>query len=263
MRSRLAAALAAAGLLVLAGAAQAQDDAGLAQRLTDPIAPLANVRLQYDRDRQLGTGRSGSMDTMVGLLALPFRLDEDWQLVARIYQPAFRLSDGQGSQAGLGDMFPALFFMPARPAKGLSWGAGAVFQLRTAPDERFANEKWGLGPTAAVSKREGPWTYGILLDHLWSVAGSERRPEYSQSFLQPMVHYTAQNAWTYGLSAEAVYDWKGHQWSAPAILTASRLQRVAGYPVVLGAGLRYWIESPPGGPREWGLRMFVTLPFSR
>jgi hypothetical protein len=57
----------------------------------------------------------------------------------------------------------------------------------------------------------GPWTYGALANHIWSVAGSDSRPDISSTFLQPFLAYTTPDAWTYTLNLESTYDWKAEQ----------------------------------------------------
>lgn len=237
-------------------------DADLAQLLSDPIAPIGNLRLQYDHDRAPGLQGSVDRATFVTLATLPIRIGDRWNLVTRTFLPAFWQQDPVSgvTESGIGDLFPAFFLSPIAAENDLNWGAGVVFQLRTSGSERFANEKWGLGPTVAATNRHGPWTIGVLADHLWSVGGDAGRPDYSQSFLQPMVHYTRADAWTFGISSEAVYDWKGKQWSIPAVLSAAKTLRVGDRQLQFGAGLRYWAESPPAGPEGWGLRIFMTLP---
>lgn len=65
--------------------------------------------------------------------------------------------------------------------------------------------KWGLGPTAVVLKQDGPWTYGALANHIWSVAGNSDRPDISSTFLQPFISYTTPDAWTFSLNTENTY----------------------------------------------------------
>jgi len=64
-------------------------------------------------------------------------------------------------------------------------------------------------------KQEGPWTYGTLANHIWSVAGDGGRADISSTFLQPFASYTTHDAWTFTLDTESTYDWKSDQWSVP------------------------------------------------
>ena len=59
----------------------------------------------------------------------------------------------------------------------------------------ISGKRWALGPTAVIAKQESDWTYGMLVNHLWSV-GSSTSPNISSTFLQPLVSYTTKEAWT-------------------------------------------------------------------
>ena len=58
-------------------------------------------------------------------------------------------------------------------------------------------------------KQHGPWTYGALANHIWSVAGSSSRSDISSTFIQPFLAHTTKDAWTYAVNTESTYDWKG------------------------------------------------------
>ena len=103
----------------------------------------------------------------------------------------------------------------------------------------------------------------MLANHIWSVAGSDSRPDVSSTFVQPFLSYTTPTAWTFGVNTESTYDWKAEQWSVPINATVSKLVKFGRQPVSIGGGVRYWADSPDGGPRNWGLRMSVTFLFPK
>jgi hypothetical protein len=41
----------------------------------------------------------------------------------------------------------------------------------SASDEILGGEKWGLGRTFVALRQVGPWTVGLLTNHIWSVEG--------------------------------------------------------------------------------------------
>lgn len=69
----------------------------------------------------------------------------------------------------------------------------------------LGSQKWGTGPTGVVLKQEGPSTYGMLANHIWSFAGDEDRKGVNATFLQPFLSYTTSNAWTFALNTESTY----------------------------------------------------------
>jgi hypothetical protein len=89
------------------------------------------------------------------------------------------------------------------------------------------------------------------------------RADVSATFLQPFISYTSPQATTVSLNTETSYDWNGDNWSVPINVNVSQLVTIGDRPVSLGAGVRYWAESPENGPEGWGLRFVATLLFPR
>ena len=108
-------------------------------------------------------------------------------------------------------------------------------------------------------RQEGPWTYGILGNHLWSYAGDDGGA-INATFLQPFLSYITPTKTTFSINAESTYDWQQDQWNVPVNLVVSQLFKVGDQPLQAFIGGRYYVEAPDGGP-EWGLRIGFTLLF--
>jgi hypothetical protein len=249
-----------------ASAAPAADDAHeLAKKLANPIASLISVPLQSNVDCNIGAD-DGCRYTLNVQPVIPISIADDWNMISRTILPFIYQNDtfpGAGVQWGLGDTTESLFFSPKAPSSfgGLIWGVGPVFLIPTATDDFLGTEKFGIGPTAVVLKQAGPWTIGILANHIWSVAGDDDRADVSSTFLQPFVSYTTKDAWTFSLNTKSSYDWKDEQWSVPVNAQVTKLLRFGKQPVSIGGGLRYWAESPESGPEGFGGRLIVTFLF--
>ena len=74
-------------------------------------------------------------------------------------------------------------------AGGLIWGVGPAFLWPTATDDELGTGKWGVGPTGVGLLQKGPWTYGMLANHIWSFAGDDDRADVNSTFLQPFFAY--------------------------------------------------------------------------
>ena len=247
--------------------AQAQDSAAdLAKKLSNPIASLISVPFQGNYDGGYGPD-DGSKYTINVQPVIPFTLNEDWNLISRTIVPIVWQNDiagPSGDQFGLGDTTQSLFFSPKKPtSSGIIWGVGPVFLLPTATDDLLGGGKWGAGPTAVALKQSGPWTYGALVNHIWSFAGDEDRQDVNSTFLQPFISYTTPKAWTFALNTESTYNWETEDWSVPINFTVAKLVKVNKQPIQLMAGVRYWAQSPDNGPDGFGARLAVTFLFPK
>ncbi len=255
--------VAAACIAPSAAAQPASDDEGLARQLSNPVASLISVPFQSNWDRRIGPDGAGRRYTMNLQPVVPFDLGPDWNVITRVIVPVVSQQDvfpGAGSQSGLGDTVASVFLSPKRPtAGGWIWGAGPVFLLPTGSDDLLSTKKWGLGPTAVALRQDGPWTYGVLGNHIWSVAGSSGRPDVNATFVQPFLSYTTPTAWTFVLQAEATRDWERGDQSVPVGAFVGKLLRIGVLPVQIIGGPRYYASHFENGPRGWGARLSVVV----
>ncbi|MCM3906020.1 MAG: hypothetical protein ND866_30415 [Pyrinomonadaceae bacterium] len=243
------------------GSADAEE---LAKKLSNPVASLISFPMQSNFDFGMGGG-SGWRYTLNVQPVIPIALSPKWNLISRTIIPIIHQGNVTGpnqSQSGLGDTVQSLFFSPNK-SEPFIWAVGPVFLLPTATDAALGAQKWGVGPTALVLKQKKGWTYGVLANHIWSVAGKSNRAEVNATFIQPIFSYTTKDAWTYSLNTESTYDWNSHSWSTPINFNISKLVRFGKQPISFGAGPRCWVTSPTGGAEGCGVRIVVTALFPK
>lgn len=251
----------------LAPAASAQDADELAKKLANPIASLTSVPFQFNFDDQVGADDEGQRTYVNVQPVIPVSISEDWNMISRTIVPVINQDDvfpGAGNQFGLGDTVQSLFFSPkALTAGGWTWGVGPVFLLPTATDDLLGSEKWGVGPTAVALRQTATgWTYGALVNHIWSVAGDDDRADISATFLQPFLAKGLGKGRTVNVALESTYDWKNEQWTVPLNVGYSQVTRIGKQLVSYQGGLRYYLEAPDAGA-EWGVRFTFTLLFPK
>jgi hypothetical protein len=191
----------------LIGSPSETSEASLAQELSNPVAPIISVPLQFNYNRVLGDG-DGKRYGLTVSSVIPFQLSDNWNLISSTVIPVVRqhdvTPDGK-SQFGFGPVVQSLFFSPITDSD-FTWGAGPVLALPTATDG-LPGDKWGAGITGVGLVQKGNWTVGALANHIWSVTGDTT----SNTFMQPYVVYTTETAWTFLINTEAIYNWESSE----------------------------------------------------
>lgn len=238
----------------------------LAKKLSNPVAALISVPIQFNYDRRIGPSNDGERRQVNVQPVIPISLTEDWNLISRTIAPVIWQDDviPDKDQFGLGDITQSAFFSPVKPTeRGWIWGAGPVFFLPTGTDEFLTAKKWGTGPTGVALRQVGPWTYGALANHIWSFAGESDRSDINSTFLQPFLAHTTKTATTIGLNTESTYNWEEREWSVPINATVAQIVKLGKLPVQFQVGARYWAHSPDDGPDGWGARFAIIFMFPK
>ena len=262
---------------VLPAVAQ-QSEGELAKEALNPVAALISLPIKYDYNSNIGPTEQGNQSVLTVQPVIPFSIGADWNLISRtIIQgvsldkgvpgagtPEGDVATGSGTQEGLGDTTQQFYFSPKKPTDGgWIWGAGPQVLVPTGASKLTAG-KWGAGPTAVVLKQENGWTYGALVNQIWSVSSDSHKSDYSVFYVQPFLAYTTKTYTTVGINTESTYNWKASQWSVPVNLTLTQILKLGNQPLSLQVGARYWADTPEGiGPKGWGYRFQLTLLFPK
>jgi hypothetical protein len=246
---------------------EAASDADLAKQLSNPVASLVSVPLQFNWDQQVGIDDDTRL-TMNFQPVVPIGLNAEWNMIVRWIMPYVsqpRLFEGGVPTSGLSDIVASVFFSPAKPGRFI-WGVGPVLLLPATADPVLGTGKWGAGPTFVILKQSGAWTYGALANQIWSYAGDDftggaPRSDVNGTFLQPFVAYTTTTAVTYNVNLEASANWEaaeGDEWTVPMHFTVSKLTKFGPFPMSVGGGVGIFLAAPGGRP-DWRVRFVATL----
>src|SRR5690349_5659632 len=88
------------------------DNETLAKKLSNPIADLISIPIQFNYDEGYGPKDAGIWRLHVQPV-IPFSLNEDWNLITRTIVPVIyqdSIADGVDSKFGLGDTVQSFFF---------------------------------------------------------------------------------------------------------------------------------------------------------
>jgi hypothetical protein len=240
------------------GPAVAADTAELAKQVANPIASLISVPFQNNFESGLGPAEDIARYTLRVQPVIPTKLNQDWNLITRPIFSYLSLSGG-ASQSGLDDTQLQFFFTPNQVQPGeLMWGAGPILLLPTAADAALGTEKWGIGPSVCLLQQDGGWTKGLLMTHLWSVAGNASRGDISFSYLQPFISHSTKTGTSFTFSSESDYDWLSGESNIPLIAGVGQILPIAGHYFSFSASAIYHLQSPIK-ISPWAGRVAVTL----
>lgn len=246
------------------GPSSGHDAADLSKKLSNPVASLISVPLQFNYDNGLGEKDADRVILNIQPV-IPFSISEDWNLIVRTILPVIyqeSLDDGIDSEFGLGDTTQSFFFSPKEPVRGWILAAGPVALWPTGTDPLIRSEQLGLGPTAIALRQQHGWTFGVLANHIWGVTESDDHPDVNATFIQPFLSHTWPSATSLTINMENSYDWTAEEWTVPINLMVGQIVTFGDQPVQFIIGGRYYADAPDGGP-EWGLRFVVTFLFPK
>ncbi len=243
----------------------ATDAAEVAKKLANPVASLISVPMQNNMDVGIGT-YNGSRNTLNIQPVIPITLSSKLNLIGRIILPLISQHDIVGEntkQSGLGDAIVSGFFSPAEPKNGVIWGAGPALLVPIATNDFLGTKKFGVGPTALILKQANGWTYGALVNQIWSVAGDGDRADVNQMFLQPFLVYNWKSGAGVGVNSEITQNWEGSTTTAFLNPPCSGVTRLGKQIISLLVGPRIQIAAADGGRCDFGVRTQLTFVFPK
>ena len=200
----------------------------IAKQLNNPVPSLISLPFQNNLQTKIGPLK-GYQNTMNVEPVIPFNLTKSWNLITRVVLPVIaqnNVTADPSRQTGLSEAVVSAFFFPTQVNGGLIWGAGSAFLLPTATNSILGTRKRGVGPTTCMLFQESGWTHGILVNQIWSYAGSSYSDKVSQFYALPILNYNWASGAGLGVTADVTRDWQHHYTTAvitPAIFGLTRI----------------------------------------
>lgn len=243
----------------------------LRKEAQNPVASLISVPLQDNISPGIEPGYR-TQNVLNIQPVIPVKVSEDWNMIVRwitpiVYQP---ITPSPGSPelgaSGLGDMQPSFFFSPRKPQK-ITWGAGPIIQLPTATSNYLGQGKLGIGPTVVVLAMPRNFVLGVLVNNVWSVAGSGSRTNVNQMLLQYFINYNMKKGWYLTTQPILTANWNttaasGSVWTIPFGGGFGRIMKLGMQPVNINVqAYGNAVYVPQASP--WGVRGTFALLFPK
>lgn len=238
----------------------------LQNAVQNPVASLISVPLQNNANFSYGSfNRTQNVLNLEPVI--PFKLTENWNLIARIIQPIVWQpypNQNTGGEYGLGDMNPTFFLSPAKPGK-LIWGVGPAFVIPTATSTILGQGKLSMGPSVVLLAQPPHWTIGALINNVWSVAGAEHRPPVNQMLLQYFINYNLKKGWYLQMAPILTANWRassGNVWTVPVGGGVGRIMKLGFQPI--NWQLEFYGNAVyPAGGSSWTFRGQLAFLFPK
>jgi len=248
----------------------------LAKAAQNPVASLISVPLQNNSNFNVGPYRR-TQDIFNIQPVIPKPITQNWMLITRVIQPIVwqpYTTQDTGGEVGFGDMSPTFFLSPAKPGK-LIWGAGPAFVIPTATSSLLGQGKFSLGPGVVALLQPGHWTFGVLVNNVFSVVGSSHRPSVNQMSLQYFITYNLKKGWNINSGPIVAANWhnqasgdaadgndttSGGRWTVPYGGGVGRITRIGYQPINFSVNF-YGNAIHPAGSSPWDMRIQLAFLF--
>ncbi len=236
----------------------------LAKQLANPIANLISIPFQNNYEFNVGP-IDGLRYTLNVQPVIPISIGEDWNMISRTIVPITFQKDvtfDGNTEFGIGDIVQSLFFSPKSATKnGLVWGVGPIFLIPSATNDALGINKWATGPNAVFLKLQGQWTYGFLINHMWSYAGSGLG-DVNASFFQPFATYATPKGASFTIASENTQDWQNDFFGGFVGVYYAKIVKIKKYTMQFGGGPKVYYGNNPFNP-DWGFRINVISLFPK
>ena len=240
----------------------ANEAAELAKKLANPIASLISVPFQNNTFYGIGP-YNGTQNIMNFQPVIPIKLNENWNVITRVILPIvtqYNITGDNTSQSGLSDITASAFFSPSKTKNGVTWGVGPAFLIPTATNTYLGTGKFGIGPTAVILKQANGFTYGALMNQIWSVAGSSDRANVSQLFVQPFFTYNWKSGAGIGLVGSITQNWETKKNATTITVPFTGITKFGKQIIQLAVGPQFPVSGTPLADFGWRAQLTLIFP---
>jgi hypothetical protein len=196
---------------------------------------------------------------------MSLKLTDDWNLITRPVLPIFNSTPfqdqtGQSKRVtAFGDTVLALALSPG-PKLVDNWllAAGPTFIFPTATSSLVGQNKWQVGPAAAVGYQGKHFITYVFPQQWFSVGGGRRT---NHMLLYYAFVYVFSNGWSVGTNPAMSVDWEassGNKVAFPVGVQVGKLRKLGPLPVKFDVQVQYYPVRPQVNGPKWNLQFQIT-----
>lgn len=235
----------------------------LAKASQNPVADMNTVPIQFNWYTGGAFGNQTMSQTLIQPV-LPFPINKDWNVVSRTVVPVVSLPTPDGKLSGIADIQEQLYFSP-KNSKGLIWGFGPIFSLPTSTVAPIATGQFAAGPTGVLLATPGRLVFGIIMNQLWRIGGSNSTTPINQFYTQPFINYNLKLGWSFSFAPVITSNWSapsGQQWTVPIGAGISKIALIGKQPFNFSAQYYHNMVRPDNAGADQ-VRMVVAFLFPK
>jgi hypothetical protein len=234
-------------------------ESDVAQQLHNQAANLISVPFNFDYDADIGANDDGERMKLDIDPSIPQNISENWTIVNRTSIPLIhqsKVTEFSETQNGLGDIQYEGFL---REKHSPLIAAGPMIRLPSGTSPQLTSDKWSAGPTLVFNGNSGPFGFNLYSYQLWSFAGESDRQKINESYIEPSISFTSQNAFSLNFAAEHTINNVSNANLGYGTVTASQVVRIYDQRVRFLLGYKHSYNGPEDLKYDWGLRGAITF----
>lgn len=226
----------------------------LEDKIQNPIANMVSIPLDYNLSINDQNANILNIQPII-----PIELSKKWLLITRTIIPFMNIPTQTGYKNGVGNV---TFLGALTPAKqdSFTWGAGPAIMLPTGV-LGLGFDKFSIGISVLALKQTHGFTYGLLLQNFFSVAGPSDTEDVNYLYTQIILSKKLNKGWYIYSSPNVTADWNassGKQWTIPLGAGAGKLITHNRYlPINLKAGVFKYVAHPTDA--DWLIQAQATF----
>jgi hypothetical protein len=128
------------------------------------------------------------------------------------------------------------------------------------PPETPHTGKFGIGPTAVILQQKSGFTYGALINQIWSVAGQSDRSAVSQMFIQPFFIYNWKSGAGIGMVGSITQNWETKTNTTTIAIPLTGITKFGKQIIQLAVAPQIPISGDPKPDFGWRAQLTLIFP---